>query len=175
MNLEFFTVLPLASMLYVGIAGVVVSAIGAGVAFTGAQQQAAAAEQQGKDQQAAANASAANAEQQAAENIRRERINKRRRLARLRSSMNAGGVLMSDSSMDVFAETAGREELALQDTARESNMDAANTRNSGNIAGWEARALARATRVSSYGNLLSDSSKIATSAASNPAFAKSGE
>lgn len=150
------------SMMYVGIASVVVSAIGAGVSYAGAQAQAKAAEEQGRAQVKAADAAARNAELQAAENIRRERINKRRRLARLRSSMNAGGVVMSDSSMDVFAETAGREELAIQDAAREANLDAANTRNAGAVAGWEARALARATRVSSYGTLLSDASKTAT-------------
>lgn len=150
------------SMMYVGIATAVVSAIGAGVSFAGSQQQAKAAEQQGRMQQDAANAEANNAELQAAENIRRERINKRRRLARLRSDMNAGGVVMDGSSMDVFAETAGREELAIQDAARAANMDAANMRNSGTVAAWEARAMARATRVASYGTLLSDASKTAS-------------
>lgn len=166
MNLEFFNILPLGTMMYVGIATAVVSAIGAGVSYMGSQQASKAAEQQGRAQVKASEASARNAELQAAENIRRERINKRRRLARLRSGMNSGGVVMADSSMDVFAETAGREELAIQDAAREGNLDATNTRNAGSIAGWEARAMARATRVASYGTLLSDSSKIATSYAS---------
>jgi hypothetical protein len=154
------------SMMYVGIASVVVSAIGAGVSYMGSKQAAEAAEEQGRAQQAAANAAARNEELQNAENIRRERLNKRRRLARLRSQMNAGGVVMSDSSMDVFAETAGNMELAIQDSAREGNLAASNMRNEGAVSAWEARALARATRVASYGTLLSSASQTATSYAS---------
>lgn len=154
------------SMMYVGIASVVVSAIGAGVSYMGSKQAAEAAEEQGRAQQAAANAAARNEELQNAENIRRERLNKRRRLARLRSQMNAGGVVMSDSSMDVFAETAGNMELAIQDSAREGNLAASNMRNEGSVSAWEARALARATRIASYGTLLSNASQTATSYAS---------
>jgi hypothetical protein len=165
MSLEFFNIVPLATMMYVGIA-TVVSAIGAGVTFAGAQASAKAAEQQGRDQMRAAEAAARNKELQTAENVRRERLNKRRKLARLRSEMNSGGVVMADSSMDVFAETAGNAELAIQDVARESSLDTTNTRNAGSMAAWEARALARATRVQSYGTLLSDTSKAASSYAS---------
>lgn len=154
------------SMMYVGIATAVVSIIGAGVSYAGAQEQADNVEKQAQMEQDAAQAAASNEEQQAAESIKRERVNKRRRLARMRSQMNAGGVVMSDSTMDVFAETAGREELAIQDAARSSNMDAANLRSQGAAAMWEGRALARATRISAYGSLLSDSSKIATNYAS---------
>lgn len=166
MTLEFFNIVPLATMMYVGIASAIVTVIGAGVSYVGAQQQADQAEAAGKAQQEAAANSARNQELQAAESIRRERINNRRRLARLRSEMNSGGVTMADSSMDVFAETAGRTELSIQDAARSFNMDAQNTRSQGDLAAWEARALARATRVQSYGTLLSGASSAATKYAS---------
>ncbi len=136
-------------------------AIGGGVKFYGAQQAAKAAEDAGEAQQRAAAAAAHNEELQNAETVKRERINKRRRLARLRADHGTSGLVMSDSSMDVFAETAGMMELTIQDAARAGNMEAANMRNQGNMALWEARTQAAATRVSSYGTLLSNASSAA--------------
>lgn len=134
---------------------------GAATSFAGAQQQAKAAEDAGKAQKAAADASARNEELQNAEAIKRERINKRRRLARMRAAHGTSGLVMSDSSMDVFSETAGVMELQIQDAARAGNMEAANMRNQGSMALWEARTQAAATRMSSYGTLLSDASGVA--------------
>ena len=147
------------SMAYIAIA---VTVIGAGVSFAGQQQAAAAADENADVQKQAAEQSARNQELQTAETVRRERLNNRRRLARLRSSMNAGGVSMSDSSMDVFAETAATQELAIQDIGREGNLDAQNQRSAGAMAQWEGKAQAAATRVSSYGNLLSAGSSALT-------------
>ena len=147
------------SMAYIAIA---VTVIGAGVTYAGQQQAAKAADQVADQQKEAADASARNVELQTAETIRRERLNKRRALARLRSSMNAGGVTMSDSSMDVFAETAGTQELAIQDIGREGNLASQNQRTAGAIAQWEGRAQANATRIQSYGNLLSSVSSGVT-------------
>lgn len=151
------------SMMYVGIATAVVSAIGAGVSYAGQQQQAKAQEEAGRAQAEAAAAAARNEEQQTAENIRRERVNKRRRLARMRSQMNAGGVVFSDSTIDVFKETAGNMELGIQDAARAGALDTVNLRNQGSMAAWEARAMARATRVAAYGSLISSASSTASS------------
>ena len=147
------------SMAYIAIA---VTVIGAGVTYAGQQSAAKAADKAADQQQDAAEASAQNQEAQTAETIRRERINKRRALARLRSSMNAGGVTMSDSSMDVFAETAGTQELAIQDIGREGNLQAQNQRTGGALAQWEGKAQANATRIQSYGNLLSSVSSGVT-------------
>lgn len=143
------------SMAYIAIA---VTVIGAGVTYAGQQSAAKAADQNADAQQAAADQAARNEELQTAETVRRERLNTRRRLARLRSQMNAGGVVMSDSSMDVFAETAGTEELAIQDLSRAGNLQSQNQRAAGAMGAWEARALARSTRVQSYGTLLSSTS-----------------
>ncbi len=148
-------------MLYVGIATVVVGAIGAGVSYVGAQQAADAAEEAGKAQAQAAEQAARNTELENAEAIKRERVNKRRHLARLRANHSTSGVTMDDSSLDVFAETAGAMELGIQDASRAGAIDPQNTRSRGEMAAWEARSLARATRVQSYGTLLSDSSRVA--------------
>ena len=134
---------------------------GAATSFAGAQQSAKAAEQAGDAQKAAADAAARNTELESAEAIKRERVNKRRRLARLRTAQGASGLVMGDSSMDVFAETAGIMELQIQDAARAGNMEAANQRNAGSMSLWEARTQAASTRMASYGTLLSDASGVA--------------
>lgn len=131
---------------------------GAATSYVGAQQSAKAAEDIGEQQKAAADASARNEELQTRETINRERINKRRRLARMRAAHGTSGITMEGSSMDVFAETAGVMELQIQDAARAGTMEAANMRNQGNASLWEARTQAGATRMASYGTLLSDAS-----------------
>lgn len=145
---------------------------GAATSFVGAQQSAKAAEQAGKAQNDAAQAAASNEEQQGAEAIRRERINQRRRLARLRADSGTSGVMMDGSSMDVFAETAGAMELQIQDAARSSSMEAQNMRNQGSMNLWEARTQAAATRMSSYGTLISDAGGIAGYGVKSGAFSK---
>ena len=157
---------------WIAIFAAVSAAAGSATSFVGAQKSASAAEDAGKAQQAAAEASARNEELQGAETIRRERLNKRRRLARLRSDMNAGGVVMDNSSMDVFAETAGAMELQIQDASRAMNMDASNQRSAGAMSLWEARSQAAGTRIAAAGTLLSDSASIAGSAYKSGAFSK---
>lgn len=149
-------------LMWVAVASMVA---GAATSFVGAQQSAKAAEDAGKAQAKAqakaAEAQARNEELQGAEAIKRERINNRRRLARLRADHGTTGVVMGDSSMDVFAETAGAMELQIQDAARASAMEASNIRQQGAMAQWEARTQATATRMSAVGTLLSNTSDIA--------------
>jgi hypothetical protein len=133
---------------------------GAATSFVGAQKSADAAEDAGKAQQEAAAAAARNEELQTAENVRRERVNNRRRLARLRADLGQTGLAMGGSLQDAFTETAGRMELASQDQTRAGNMNAGNIRSQGDMALWEARNQAIGTRISSYGTLLSDASSI---------------
>lgn len=157
---NFLAVFVIDDAIYIALA--IAAAAGTAVSYVGAKNAADAAEEAGKAQKAAADAAARNEELQAAESIKRERLNKRRRLARMRSELNAGGVVMGDSTMDVFKETAGREELAIQDAARASNMDAANVRSQGNLALWEGRTAAVGQRISSYGTLISGASNVAS-------------
>lgn len=146
-------------MAYIAIA---VTVISAGVTYAGAQKAADAAEEAGKMQQLAADQSARNIELQTAENIRRERVNKRRRLARMRTNMAGTSGLVFDGTMqDAFTETAGQMELTIQDSARESAMQAQNVRSQGDMALWQGKAAAVSTRAQSYGTLLSDASSIA--------------
>jgi len=142
-----------ATMAYIAIA---VTVIGAATTYVGQQKAADAAEEAGKMQKKAADQNARNTELQTAENIRRERVNNRRRLARMRSDMAGTSGLVFDGTMeDAFLETAGQMELQIQDTAREGSMEAANSRSAGAMAQWEARAQATATRIQSYGTLIS--------------------
>ncbi|RYD18902.1 MAG: hypothetical protein EOP88_20940 [Verrucomicrobiaceae bacterium] len=129
-------------------------ALSAVTSFVGAQQSADAAEDAGKAQQEAAAQQARNEELQTAEEISRERVNKRRRLARLRADLGQTGLAMGGSLADSFSETAGTMELALQDKTRAGNMEAQNLRSHGDMALWEARNQAIGTRISSYGSLL---------------------
>lgn len=138
------------------------AAASAAAGVVSAQQSAKAQEQAGKVQADTAEMAARNQELQAAEAIRRERVNKRRRLARMRADRGASGVVMTGSSLDVFAETAGIMEISLQDAARESSMAASNTRSQGQTSLWESRVQAGATRLQSYGSLLSQASSTAT-------------
>jgi hypothetical protein len=146
------------TLLYIALA---MAAVGGAVSYVGQQKAADAAEDAGKAQKEAADAAARNEEMQTAENVRRERITRQRRLARLRSQMNAGGVVMADSSMDVFAETAGITELQVQDIGRSGQLASTNYRNDGAMSLWEARSQAAATRISSYGTLLATGSSMA--------------
>ena len=142
-----------ATMAYIAIA---VTVIGAATTYVGQQKAADAAEEAGKMQKKAADQNARNTELQTAENIRRERMNNRRRLARMRSDMAGTSGLVFDGTMeDAFLETAGQMELQIQDTARAGAMEAANSRSAGAMAQWEARAQATATRTQATGTLIS--------------------
>jgi len=146
------------------------AAAGAAVSYQGSKNAAEAAEDNAKAQNKAAEMAARNTELEGAEAIKRERINKRRALARLRADHGTSGVVMDGSSMDVFAETAGGMELRIQDAARGNAMEASNQRRSGAVALWEGRQQAAATRISAYGTLLSDTAGIAGNAYKSGAF-----
>ena len=158
MILDFLSVFVIddAIYAYLAYAAIAAAAVGAGVSYVGAQKSANAAEDAAKAQKEAADAAALNEQLQNAESIKRERTNKRRRLARMRADYGTSGVVMADSSMDVFAETSGIMELQIQDAARAGEMNAANMRNQGAMSLWEGRTQAAATRMASYGTLLSD-------------------
>jgi hypothetical protein len=144
------------------IIGLILSAIGTGVTFVAAQRAASNAEAAAKAEQEAAYAQARNEEQQNAEAIARERINNRRRLARLHAEMaGTSGMVMDGSNMDVFGETSGGMELKIQDAARAGAMEAQNLRSKGSMALWEGRMQAASTRISSYGSLLTSGASLA--------------
>jgi hypothetical protein len=139
----------------------ILTGVGAVASFVGQKQAAAATEEAGKAQAKAAAAAAHNEELQTAEAVRRERVNKRRRLARMRADVGASGLVMDGSTMDTFAETAGIMELQIQDSARAGAMNAQNIRSQGDMALWEARTSAGAQRFASYGTLLQGGASLA--------------
>ncbi len=71
---------------------------------------------------------------------------------------------------DAFTETAGRLEVGIQDQARAGALNASNLQSQGDMALWESRAQASATRLSGYGTLLTDFSGIAATAVKSGAF-----
>jgi hypothetical protein len=64
-------------------------------------------------------------------------------------------------------------ELEIQDAARAGRMEAANTRSAGNLALWESRVGALATRTEATGSLLSSVSSTAGVAYNSGAFSSS--
>ena len=150
-----------------------IAAASAAYSYDQSRKSAKAQEQAGVYQKMAADQAARNTSLQNAENIRRARDNRSRRLARLRAGMaGTSGLVMEGSLEDAFAEAAGRTELEIQDAARAGNLDVANQQSAGELALWEARTQAVATRAQATGSLLSSASSIAggfaTARASNP-------
>lgn len=148
----------------------ILTGIGTVASFVGQRQAAKATEEAGKAQSAAAAAAAHNEELQTAEAVRRERINKRRRLARMRADVGTGGLVMSGSTMDTFAEGAGMMELQIQDAARTGAMNAQNARSQGNMALWESRTSAASQRFASFGTLIQGGASVAGMAYNAPAL-----
>ncbi|MDB6077724.1 MAG: hypothetical protein JWO82_1471 [Akkermansiaceae bacterium] len=140
-----------------------VAAASAAYSYNQSQKSADAQEEAGLMQKKTADQNAMMQEQQTAETVRRERVNSKRRLARIRTGSNAGSGLVNEGSIeDAFIETAGREELRIQDAARAGAMDAQGTRQQGEMSLWEARTQAVGTRVAANGTLLSNLGSMAS-------------
>ena len=138
-----------------------IAAASAAYSYDQSRKSAKAQEQAGLYQKMAADQAAKNTALQNAENIRRARDNRTRRLARLRAGMaGTSGLVMEGSLEDAFAEAAGRTELEIQDAARAGNLDMGNQQSAGELALWEARTQAVATRAQATGSLLSSASSI---------------
>lgn len=148
-----------------------IAAAAAAYSYDASQKSAKAQEQAGAYQQQAADQQAKNQELTAMENIRRERTNKKRRLARMHTGIVAGsGLVMEGSLEDAFTETAGLMELEIQDSARAAKMEAANTRSAGDLALWESRVQSIATRNEATGSLLSSAASMTGAAYNAGAF-----
>jgi hypothetical protein len=175
MELEFINILAvfgIDDLIYVYLA---IAAASAAYSYDQSRKSAKAQEEAGVYQKMASDQAARNTALQNAENIRRERINKKRRLARLRTGMaGTSGLVMEGSLEDVFAESAGRMELEIQDMARAGAMDAANQQRAGDISLWEARTGAVATRAQATGSLLSSAASIVGGAYMSGAFSGGG-
>jgi hypothetical protein len=144
----------------------VLAAASTAISVDASNDAAKAQEQQGLLAADAAKKAARNEFLQNEENLKRERDNKKRRLARVRSGMIGGSGMVMDGSMeDAFVETAGRMELEIQDAARAGSMQVQGIRDQGALSLWEARTAAVASRVEASGSLLSGIGKTAGYAA----------
>lgn len=155
---QFLAVFGVDDLIYVYLA---LAAASAAYSYSASQDAAEATEEAGVIQQKAANQQARNTELEQAEAVRRMRDNKRRQLARIRSGMNTSGLVFEGSLEDAFGETAGRLELEIQDAARAGSIQAQNQRSAGELALWEAKTQAVATRVEATGSLLSSGASMA--------------
>jgi hypothetical protein len=141
------------------------AAVSAAYSYDQSRKSAKAQEQAGLYQKMAADQKARNTALETAEADRRMRVNKKRQLARLRAGMaGTSGLVMEGSLEDAFTETAGRLELEILDANRRGAMEAANQQSAGDLALWEARTQAVATRVEATGSLLSSVGSIASGA-----------
>ena len=139
-----------------------IAAASAAYSYDQSRKSAKAQEQAGVYQKMASDQAARNTALETAEADRRMRVNKKRQLARLRAGMaGTSGLVMEGSLEDAFAETAGRLELEILDANRRGAMEAANQQSAGDLALWEARTQAVATRVEATGSLLSSVGSIA--------------
>ena len=170
-DLSTLAVFIIDDLIYVYLA---IAAATAAYSYNASQEAAKSKEEAGRNQKLAADQQARNQELTLAENLRRERVNKRRRLARLRTNVQNTGLVFEGSSLeDAFTETAGQMELEIQDAARAGAMDVANTRSAGDLALWESRVGALATRREATGSLLSSASSMAGVAYNSGAFSSS--
>ncbi|MCW1916979.1 hypothetical protein OJ996_25545 [Luteolibacter sp. GHJ8] len=152
-----------------------IAAASAAYSYDQSRKSAKAQEEAGLYQKMAADQAARNTSLQNAENIRRERVNKDRRLARMRAGMaGTSGLVMEGSLEDAFTESAGRMELEIQDMARAGAMQAANQHRAGEISLWEARTGAAATRAQATGSLLSSAASMVGGVYMSGAFSGGG-
>lgn len=141
------------SFAYTAIAAVVVSA---GTTIY-AQQQSAAAQQEAATYNNIVAANQAKAqEQEAAEQAKRDRINQRKALARLRTQLAANGRSTSAGTpLDLLGESAANFDLGIQDAARAASINAANTRAEGAMGLWKANQAKTAANISSVATVAS--------------------
>lgn len=131
-------------------AALATAAVGTGVAIYGQQQQAKTQERAAKYNNELANAEARNRELETAEGIKRQRVQKRREMARLRNNLAGSGSLTTTGTpLAILGESSSNLELGIADAARASNMQAAAFRSQGKMGLWEASQARSAANISS--------------------------
>lgn len=144
------------------IVSVVATAVGAGVQYS-AQRRAA------KAQEAAAEYNAKVARNQAqheadisAENARRMTVQKRRRLASIRAQKAGSGISFTGSAVDQLTESAFTLERDIQDSVYSSQIRQRNLNQQADIALFEGRSQAAATRTNANASLLTGVGDVAS-------------
>jgi hypothetical protein len=146
----------------------VYAALAATVASTGTaiysqQQQAKTAENAAAYNNRLAANEAANRANEAAEASRRQRIENRRKLARIRSSLaNSGTLTTTGTPLVILGESQSNMELGLADAKRRTDMQAAAMRAQGQMGLWEAGQMSSAARTQSIATGLQGASSLAS-------------
>lgn len=151
------------SMFYVAIISTAATAVGTGVSIYGQQQAAEAQEDAADYNNKLAENEALNEELVAAENIKRARVEKRREMARLRTSLVSTGTLTtSGTPLAILGESSANLELGIADAARASAMQAASFRSQGKMGLWEAGQARRAANLNSVATGIKGASSAAS-------------
>lgn len=137
-------------------AALAATAISTGVSVYSQQQQAKTQERIAAYNAKRAEQEAANREREASEARKRARIEKRKRLARIRNDLASRGTLTNvGAPLAILGESAGNMELRIQDAARASSMQAASLRAGGAMGLWEADQYSSAANLQSIGTVAS--------------------
>jgi hypothetical protein len=139
---------PLATGLYIGIASVAISAIGAGISAYGQHQAANAAEDAAARQATEQRLQARKEAEVAAENARRAEQEKTRALAAQMAALAGNGLALEGTPLAVLGDTALTLEMEILDIAHQSAMRQRQLLAGAKTAEIEGKAAASALRIS---------------------------
>jgi hypothetical protein len=146
--IEALSHFPLATGVWIGVASVAISAIGAGISAYGQHQAANAAEDAAARQATEQRLQARKEAEVAAENARRAEQEKTRALASQMAALAGNGLAMEGTPLAVLGDTALTLEMEILDIAHQSAMRQRQLRAGAKVAEIEGKAAASALRIS---------------------------
>ena len=139
----------------------IATTVAAGASIYGQQQAASAASDAADYNDQLAQAEARNHQLETSEAIKRQRETNRQQLATLRNRLASSGVSASTGTpLAILGEGAGNFELAIQDAARQSAMEAAAIRAKGKMGLWDAKTTQAAANIGSVGSIAQAAASI---------------
>lgn len=152
-----------ATTTYLAILAATTALASTGVAVYGQQQQAKSAENTADYNAKLAENEARNVELEAQERAKRQNIQKRKELARIRNELsNTGTLTTTGTPLAILGDSAANMNTSIQDAYRVSTMQAASYRSQGTMGLWEASQARTAANLSSIGTGLSGISSAYT-------------
>lgn len=152
------------SMLYIGIASVVVSAVGAGVSYAGQKSAANAAESAAAMEANEKRLQARSEAERAAENARRAEQEKSRFLARQRAELAASGLAMEGTPIAVLGDSARTLEMEILDIGHQAEQRRRALLAGASVAEFEGKATASSLRTQATAGLISSVASTTASA-----------
>lgn len=132
-----------------GAIGIIGTLASTGLQIYGQHQQAKSAQQAAEYNNSLALAEAANKEAETRQATERARINDRADLADLRTHLS--GNIATGTPLLILGQAAGAQELAIQDAARNSTIQADGLRQQGKMGLWEAEQTGQAAKLQMIG------------------------